>query len=83
MAEITGLSVRSLQRRLAQHGLSHLQIIAQARYEAATRLLEDPDIRITDIGYELGYADSTHFARAFKRWAGVSPRQYRSHKLMH
>ena len=82
MAEITGLSVRSLQRRLAQHGLSHLQIIEQARYKAATRLLEDPDIRITDIGIDLGYADSAHFSRAFKRWAGVSPRAYRNHRVM-
>ncbi len=83
MAEITGLSVRSLQRRLAKCGVAHVQIVGQARYQAATRLLEDPDIRITDIGIGLGYADSAHFSRAFKRWAGVSPREYRSHQLMH
>ncbi len=83
MAEITGLSVRSLQRRLAKCGVAHVQIVGQARYQAATRLLEDPDIRITDIGIGLGYADSAHFSRAFKRWAGVSPREYRSHKPMH
>ncbi len=83
MAEITGLSVRSLQRRLRQHGLTHIEITRQARYQAATRLLKNPDLRVTDIGVELGYADSAHFSRAFKRWAGVSPRQYRSHKRMH
>ncbi len=82
LAEITGLSVRTLQRRLAECGLTHVQIVDQVRYQAATRLLDDPDIRITDIGFELGYADSTHFARAFKRWAGVSPRQYRNHRPM-
>ena len=81
MAEITGLSVRSLQRRLASCGLSHLQIVDQARYQAATRLLEDSEIRITDIGVELGYADSAHFTRAFKRWAGVTPSAYRSHRV--
>ncbi len=83
MAEIAGLSVRSLQRRLAKVGLSHSQIIDQARYQAATRLLADADHRITDIGMELGYADSAHFTRAFKRWAGVTPREYRSHQQMH
>ncbi len=83
MAEITGLSVRSLQRRLRRHGLTHIEITRQARYQAATRLLKNPDLRVTDIGVELGYADSAHFSRAFKRWAGVSPRQYRSHKRMH
>ncbi len=82
MAEITGLSVRSLQRRLAKHGVTHNQIVDQARYRTATRLLEDSEIRITDIGMELGYADSAHFSRAFKRWSGVTPREYRSHQLV-
>ena len=82
MAEITGLSVRSLQRRLAKHGLSHFEIVDQARYQAATRLLGDADTRITDVAMDLGYADSAHFTRAFKRWAGVTPREYRHHQLM-
>ena len=82
MAEITGHSVRSLQRHLAKYGLTHFQIVDQARYQAATRLLKDADIRITDIGMDPGYADSAHFSRAFKRWAGVSPREYRSHELV-
>ncbi len=77
MAEITGLSVRSLQRRLALCGLTHVQIVDKTRYRAAARLLEDPGNRITDIGLDLGYADSAHFSRAFRRWAGVSPREYR------
>jgi AraC-like DNA-binding protein len=82
MAEITGLSVRSLQRRLAKHGATHHQIVDQARYETATRLLADADNRITDIGMDLGYTDSAHFSRAFKRWAGVTPSKYRGHQLM-
>ncbi len=82
MAEITGLSVRSLQRHLAKYGLTHFEIVDQARYQAATRLLEDTESRITDIGMELGYADSAHFSRAFKRWAGITPREYRSCQTM-
>ena len=82
MAEITGLSVRTLQRRLAKHGLTHFKIIDQARYQTAARLLGDADIRITDVAMDLGYADSAHFTRAFKRWAGMTPREYRSHELM-
>ncbi len=50
MAEIDGLSARSLQRHLAKEGLTHFEIVDQARFQAATRLLEDTDIRITDIG---------------------------------
>ena len=82
MAEIAGLSVRSLQRRLANIGLSYFQIVDQARYQAATRLLEDSKIRITDIAMDVGYADSAHFTRAFKRWAGVTPREYRGYQLV-
>ncbi|MDJ0894058.1 MAG: AraC family transcriptional regulator ligand-binding domain-containing protein [Alphaproteobacteria bacterium] len=83
MAEITGLSVRSLQRRLASCGLTYIQIVDQARYQVATRLLEASDIRITDVAMNLGYADSAHFTRAFKRWAGITPREYRSSQMMH
>ena len=82
MAEITGLSVRTLQRRLAKHGLSHFDIVDQARYQTATRLLGDSEIRITDVAMDLGYSDSAHFTRAFKRWAGITPRDYRNQRLM-
>ncbi len=82
LAEITGLSVRTLQRQLTKYGLSYTQLVDQARYQAATRLLEDADVRITDIAMELQYTDSANFTRAFKRWAGVTPREYRRHQLM-
>ncbi len=82
MAEITGLSVRSLQRRLAECGISHAQIVDQARYQAAIRLLADSEIRITEIAMDLGYADSAHFTRASKRWAGLTPTEYRSNQVM-
>ncbi len=82
MAEITGLSVRTLQRHLSKNGLSHSELVDQARYQAATQLLEDTDIRITDIAMELQYTDSANFTRAFKRWAGVTPREYRAHQLL-
>ena len=82
MAEITGLSVRSLQRRMAKCGLKHTQIVDQARCRAAMHLLEDCEIRITDVAMDLGYADASHFTRAFKRWTGVTPRDYRRDKLL-
>ena len=83
LAEIAGLSVRSLQRRLAKNGLSYSEIVDQARYQAATRLIADADNRVTDIAMDLGYSDSAHFTRAFKRWAGIPPREYRRHQPMH
>ncbi len=82
MAEIVGVSVRSLQRRLAAEGLTYSQLLDQARFQAARGLLGDAGNRITDIAMDLGYTDSAHFTRAFKRWAGVTPREYRSCQQM-
>ncbi|MDJ0950221.1 MAG: AraC family transcriptional regulator ligand-binding domain-containing protein [Alphaproteobacteria bacterium] len=81
MAEITGLTIRTLQRRLASENLTFSQLVDQARFQAACSLLEDDMPPVTDIAMELGYSDSAHFTRAFKRWAGVTPRQYRRIKL--
>ncbi|MDJ0950219.1 MAG: AraC family transcriptional regulator ligand-binding domain-containing protein [Alphaproteobacteria bacterium] len=83
MAEITGLTIRTLQRRLASKNLTYSQLVDQARFQAACSLLEDDLPPVTDIAMELGYSDSAHFTRAFKRWAGITPREYRSHRQMH
>ncbi|NOR40326.1 MAG: helix-turn-helix domain-containing protein [Gammaproteobacteria bacterium] len=77
-ADLAGVSVRTLQRRLKQSGLSFSDMLQQTRFEAACSLLEDPDIRLTDIAFDIGYSDQAHFTRAFHRWAGVSPSVYRT-----
>ena len=76
-ADITGLHVRALQRELAREGVTFKQLIDEARFEAATGLLKEPNPMVTDIAFDLGYTDVAHFSRAFSRWAGVSPREYR------
>jgi AraC-like DNA-binding protein len=77
LAEVTGRSVRSLQRHLAASGLRFVQLVDEARFRAAARLLRDPAVRITDVSVELGYTDAANFTRAFRRWAGVSPLEFR------
>jgi len=81
-AEAAGMSVRSLQRRLASEGLTFSQLVDEVRLEMAVPQLRDPDIRITDVAFGLGYSDPAHFTRAFSRWAGVAPSEYRAHQLM-
>jgi AraC-like DNA-binding protein len=81
-AEATGMSVRSLQRRLASEGLTFSQMVDEVRLEMAVPQLRDPGIRLTDIALSLGYSDPAHFTRAFGRWAGVAPSEYRAHQLM-
>lgn len=77
VAEAAGWSVRSLQRRLAATGLHFARLVEEARFEAASRLLRDPTLRVIDIAFELGYTDAANFTRAFRRWAGVSPLAFR------
>ena len=77
-ATIAGTSVRTLQRRLNQYELSYSALVQQAQFEYATELLKDPDIRTLDIAYAVGYEDPSNFARAFRRIAGVSPREFRA-----
>ena len=52
-----------------------------ATAEAGQRLLDEEDMRVTDAAYALGYSDPAHFTRAFRRMAGVSPRQYRQDRI--
>ena len=76
-ADLVGISGRTLQRRLAQHGTTYNELLNQARFDAAKQLLQDKSISVSNIGFELGYTNSANFTRAFRRWTGLSPRQYR------
>lgn len=76
-AEISRTSVRTLQRSLAQYGITYSRLVDLARYEAATELLRDTKIKIIEIAYAVGYEDPSHFSRAFRRIGGTSPREYR------
>ncbi len=77
-AEALGLSVRSLQRRLSQQGVSYRSVVDSARLTRAIALLRDTSLSVTAIAFELGYADPPNFTRAFNRWAGCSPGEYRA-----
>jgi AraC-like DNA-binding protein len=76
-ASTIGTSVRTLQRRLAKAGYTHEQLLAQSRCAIATALLEKTDSKILDIALDLGYSDHAHFTRAFRRWTGHSPQEFR------
>jgi AraC-like DNA-binding protein len=76
-AESAGMSIRSFQRRLAEAGLAFGDLVDAARFEVARDLLCDPTVRIIDVSNELGYTDSANFTRAFRRWTGLPPREFR------
>ena len=71
------LSLRSLQRHLSEEGSSYEQVLADTRRDLALQHLAEADCAIGEVAYLLGFADSSSFSRAFKRWTGQSPSQYR------
>ena len=71
------LSERSLQRRLADDGVTFDAIVEEVRRELALRYLADPALAIGEIAYLLGYSEPSAFHRAFKRWTGQTPAQAR------
>ncbi|HWK32544.1 MAG TPA: AraC family transcriptional regulator ligand-binding domain-containing protein [Hyphomicrobium sp.] len=75
-----GMTRRSLQRLLAKHGTSFNRLAEEALMRRAIQRLGDDDAAITAIALELGYADTAHFTRAFRRWTGMPPSVYR-HRL--
>jgi AraC-like DNA-binding protein len=81
LAEISdsaGMSVRTLQRRLTEQGVSVSRVVAEARLQAAAgHLVERPGPSLAEIGFLAGYSDQSHFTRAFAKGVGTSPRRYR------
>jgi AraC-like DNA-binding protein len=77
VAAMARLSVRTLQRRLHDHGVTFAGLVARARLDRAQGMLADPACRIIDVALDLGYSDPAHFTRGFVRWTGVAPREFR------
>jgi AraC-like DNA-binding protein len=76
-AELCGTSKRSLQRKLKEMGTNYREVLGRTRFRAACEMLQNQNMAVADIALHLEYSDGTHFARAFRRIAGVSPRVYR------
>jgi AraC-like DNA-binding protein len=76
-AEISGLSERALQRRLAVHGLRFRDLLGGAMAESAKHHLNDPALTVMDVALIHGYSDASHFVRAFVHFAGITPGAYR------
>ncbi|WP_244443268.1 AraC family transcriptional regulator [Bradyrhizobium sp. Ai1a-2] len=72
-----GLSVRTLHRKLADNGLSYQSILDGMRRALATELLENTHMAIDQVAERVGFADATSFRKAFKKWTGHSPSDFR------
>ena len=78
VAETMGTSVRTLQRRLRAAGVTYSEVMQRARRAAAQQMLKDGGAGIAKVARALGYSDPAHFTRAFQRWTGFTPRDFRA-----
>lgn len=77
------MSGRSLQRRLSERGLTYQTLVDETRRELAMELLAGSEMSLADIAFLTGFAEQSSFNRAFKRWAGQTPRSYRLQGQLH
>lgn len=78
LAQTLCVSPSTLRRRLAEAGQTYQAIKDQVRQEMATLWLADASITYADIAERLGFADVSSFYKAFRKWSGTNPGQYRS-----
>ena len=69
---------RTLQRRLLEEGMSFHSVVEEARREMAKHYLLQSSLELNETAYFLGYEDPNSFIRAFHKWEGASPGEWRS-----
>ncbi len=77
VADKMHMSSRSLQMKLAAKDTSFQEILDSTRHSLALGYMEQSAISITEAAYLLGFSEVSNFTRAFKRWTGKSPRDFR------
>jgi AraC-like DNA-binding protein len=83
VASRMGTSLRTLNRRLRAEGTSLREIRDDVTAEAACQLLGNTEKTASEVALMLGYSDSSAFTRAFRRWHGVPPAQWRAKRSRH
>jgi len=72
------MSLRTLQRKLAEEDTSYKEILKETRRELANQYLRQGYLSVSEVTYLLGFSEPSNFARAFKRWTGHTPSEFRA-----
>ena len=83
VAKATATSVRTLQRRLKDNGVSYSDLLNDVRKTLALNFLENGTLALAEIAFTLGYSEVSAFNHAFRRWVGQSPGDYRRQRAGH
>ncbi len=73
IAQLTGMSKRSLQRQLSNQQLSVSSLVEEAKITRATQLLTLTDLSLSEVALRCGYTDKSNFSRFFRRMTGHAP----------
>ncbi|MEO1262834.1 MAG: helix-turn-helix transcriptional regulator [Bacteroidota bacterium] len=71
------ISIRTLQRRLKEEGMTYKNVMEGLKEQLAIDYLQKENLSIKEIAYLLDYAEASSFIRSFKRWKGKSPSEWR------
>ena len=71
-------TIRTLQRRLADAGITFRQLVEETRRELAGHYLKQRSVELNEVAFLLGFEDANSFFRAFQVWEGTSPADWRT-----
>ncbi len=72
------LSEKTLQRRLRDEDTSYQQVLDELRRDLAQQYLREAPVSVCEVTFRLGFSDQSSFTRAFRRWTGLTPGEFRS-----
>ena len=72
-----GMSSRTLTRRLSENGITFRDLVKQTQEKISKDLLKNSEYSVSEIAFQIGFSEQSAFSRAFKRWTGQSPLEFR------
>lgn len=81
VARALGSTAPTLRRRLADEGRGYQALKDELRRDAAIACLTEPGLTLIDVANRVGFSEASTFCRAFKKWTGVAPGEYRQRRL--